>query len=599
MTTLPGGSAPRLADAAAGVSGRGRAVLWASSATVVALVTLGASSTAHGGELGPFGVYDPPVWALPAVLAAGALGVTSSWVTARRRPTATSGPALTTAAVLLPFWAAWDWLPAPVRSGALALSSLAVAGVARAVVHLSPRSPTVLERRGLRVVLLLAGAAVLVRWTGYDPFADPGCARVCTDVQPLLGATLSSRTAALTAGVLTVCAASIALVPVGRSRAPRTTVTAGLVALGVLAAASVWQVARWGEPTPSVTQQLLEPLALALVSAAVCVETARAAATRAAFDRLAHRLSGPEAGLNSIAAGVRGAHFAVPPALAAHNGEIRWIDASGHDVPATAPGRSVVLGDDDGRPVLRLLLDRHAVGDDVLAGLSPTTRLALGNARLSAVLRARLAEIRASQRRVVAAGDAERRRLERDLHDGVQQRLVGAALHLKVAASVMPPAQAHTLADAEAAVRDTLAELRRIAHGFFPGVLADEGLDAALQDLAAGCEFPVAVDSRTGVEGGTDAALAAYAVVSAALDGAAREPRAARAEVSAVSDGDTCTVRVTIIKDGAAGPPGSQDASLSDAADRVGAAGGEFRSTATSESGVFVTELTAVIPCGW
>ncbi|MFD8303048.1 sensor histidine kinase [Streptomyces sp. NPDC059690] len=602
MTTSSGVSAPNRADSEAGVPRRPWAGFWASVATIVGVVTLGESyAVGGGGELGPFGVYDPPVWALPAVLAAGALGATGSWVTVGRRPAASSGLALATAVVLLPFWASWDWLPGPVRSGVLAMPPLAVAGVARAVAGLAPRRPTALVRRGLLAVWLLAGAAVLVRLAGYNPFADPGCARVCADVEPPLGGILAPYTAVLAACVLTSCAAGTALVPVGGAalaEVPRAALGAALVALGMLAAASAWETVRWGEPAPSVTQQLLEPLAVALVAATVCAAAVRAALTRAAFDRLAHHLSGPDAGLTGVAAGVRGAHFAMPAAPGTPGGEVRWIDVSGREVAATAPGRCVVLGDDEGQPVLRLLLDRHTDGDDVLAGLSPTTRLALGNARLSAVLRARLTEIRASQRRVVAASDAERRRLERDLHDGVQQRLVSAALHLKVAASVMPSARALALSDAEAAVRGALSELRRIAHGFFPGVLADEGLDAGLEDLAAACAIPVSVDSGTDVAGGTDAALAGYAVAAAALDAAAREPRAARAEVLAESDGDTCTVRVVITAQDTAAQHGTDDAGLSDAADRVGAAGGEFTLSSTTEDGVVVTVVTAVIPCG-
>ncbi|MFF4249847.1 sensor histidine kinase [Streptomyces sp. NPDC001663] len=599
MATSPGATVPYplgLADTADGVRGTRRATVSALVATAVAVVTAGASyAVGNGGELGPFGVYAPPVWALPTLFAAAALAVTGVWATRGRQPAASSGLALAVAAALLPFWAGWDWLPASARSALLATSPFVVAGLARAVVRLSPRPATRAVRRGLCAVFVFAGAAALVHLLGYNPFADPGCARVCQDVRPFLDGTLAPRTAVLLTGVLTSCAAVAALATVAGSGVPgvpRTAVAAGLVALGT-SAATAWQGTRWGEPA-SPARQLAQPVAVALLASVLCAAAVRTTAARVDLGRLAHRLSGPEAAVTGVGAGVRGVHFAMP---GTPEDQLRWIDVSGREVAAEAPDRPVVLADDTGRPVLRLLLARHADADDALAGLAPTTRLALGNARLSAVLRARLAEIRASQRRVVAASDAERRRLERDLHDGVQQRLVSAALHLKVAASAMAPAQALALADAEVAVRDALAQLRRVAHGSFPGVLADEGLDAGLEDLAAACEIPVTVDSRTRIEGDTDAAPAAYAVVAAALESAARRPRADHVAVSAVGADGTLTVRVAITASGTARRPGADDLALTDAADRVGATGGEFTVAGTSRDGVVVTTLTAVIPC--
>ncbi len=88
------------------------------------------------------------------------------------------------------------------------------------------------------------------------------------------------------------------------------------------------------------------------------------------------------------------------------------------------------------------MLARPADKGEVLAGLTPATRWALRNAQLAAVARARLAEVQASQRRIVAASDAERRRIERDLHDGAQQRLVSVAFHLRVALAGADPATA-------------------------------------------------------------------------------------------------------------------------------------------------------------
>jgi signal transduction histidine kinase len=132
------------------------------------------------------------------------------------------------------------------------------------------------------------------------------------------------------------------------------------------------------------------------------------------------------------------------------------------------------------------LLDDNALVEELAAGAS----LGLENERLHAELLAQLADLRASRARIVAAGDAERRRLERDLHDGAQQRLVALALELRIARSRLEAETDpnETLIDrvrqAEDQLRDTLGALRKLAGGIFRAVLADEGLAAAVDALA-------------------------------------------------------------------------------------------------------------------
>jgi signal transduction histidine kinase len=124
------------------------------------------------------------------------------------------------------------------------------------------------------------------------------------------------------------------------------------------------------------------------------------------------------------------------------------------------------------------LLDDPALRDE----LSSAARLALEHERLQAAARKQLADLRASRARLVAAGDAERHRLERDLHDGAQQRLVSVAISLGLAAR----AGDAELAWAQRELRTAVAELRELAHGIYPAVLAEEGLAAALEALAEG-----------------------------------------------------------------------------------------------------------------
>ena len=185
--------------------------------------------------------------------------------------------------------------------------------------------------------------------------------------------------------------------------------------------------------------------------------------------------------------------------------------------------------------------------------------------------------------------DAERRRIERDLHDGAQQRLVSVAFHLRVALRGVDPATAAPLMSTEARVHDALAHLRQLAHGIFPGVLASEGLEAALDELLAASDVPATLDIQVG-NVGADAAMAAYAAVAAALGNVGHPSAATQARISAVQDRDTLTVRVEVH----AGSRTTVAAAFSEVADRVGALGGRLTLSSTPED---ETVVTAVIPC--
>jgi signal transduction histidine kinase len=432
------------------------------------------------------------------------------------------------------------------------------------------------------VFALVVGGA-LVHLLGYNPFADPGCARTCADVTPLLDGLLSTRSAVVVSCSLTMVAAILAAVIVSRDsdpRTPRLIVGAVLMGLSVQVVSAILRLATWGDIAAAGLLLILQPVALAIVALAICVVAARTLRTRSAVDRLAARLSGSVAALG----GVEGVHFAIP-------GEARWVDAAGREA-TEGPGhdRYVVLSDESG-PVLRLLVARGTDEGEVLAAVTPATRLALQNAQLSAVARARLAEVQASQRRVVATSDGERRRIERDLHDGAQQRLVSAAFHLRVALAGVDPATAGQLATAENRVRDALAHLRRLAHGIFPSVLAEEGLAVALDELVAASDVPTRLDVRSRIDVGADAAMAAYATAAAVLGSVEHPALDSHALISIDQADDTLTVRAEVEAGGGAGV--ARD--FVDIADRVGALGGQLT---RSETATGATVVTAVIPCG-
>jgi len=215
-----------------------------------------------------------------------------------------------------------------------------------------------------------------------------------------------------------------------------------------------------------------------------------------------------------------------------------------------------------------------------------------------AALTARVAELERSRERVVDAAEAERRRIERDLHDGAQQRLVALAMELgRAKAKLVDDVdaarelvdQAHTEAKA------ALTELRDLVRGVHPPVLTDRGLDAALSGLAARCTVPVdvnVVDVRVRPRPAVEAV--AYFVVAEALTNVAKHSRASHATVVVEGHGYPGTLNIVISDDGIGGAD-ARGAGLTGLADRV--AGVDGRLTVESPSGG-PTIISAVLPCG-
>jgi signal transduction histidine kinase len=215
---------------------------------------------------------------------------------------------------------------------------------------------------------------------------------------------------------------------------------------------------------------------------------------------------------------------------------------------------------------------------------------------LDAELRDRLEELRASRARLVQAGDAERRRLERDLHDGAQSRLVALALLLRTARgrADADPELARLLDHALQELHTSLAELRELARGIHPAVLTERGLEPALSTLVARVPLPVTLEA----DADTDARLpgpvesAAYFVVSEALANVAKYSRASRATVAVRRVNGRVTVEVS--DDGVGGADAARGSGLRGLADRVAALDGTLSLDSPAGRG---TRLRAVIPC--
>jgi signal transduction histidine kinase len=219
--------------------------------------------------------------------------------------------------------------------------------------------------------------------------------------------------------------------------------------------------------------------------------------------------------------------------------------------------------------------------------------LAIEIARLRAELRRQLDEVAASRARIVAAGDAERRRIERNLHDGAQQRLVSIGLALRHAQHELGPeaAAGQTLEGALAEVGDAIGELRELARGLRPAQL-DGGLAPALQELASRVAVPVAVDATAerfpdGLE------TAAYFIACEALTNATKHAHASRVSLSAQRRNGSLIISVA--DDGVGGAAPRNGTGLSGLRDRVGAHGGTLRIESERGAG---TRLIAELPCG-
>jgi signal transduction histidine kinase len=217
-------------------------------------------------------------------------------------------------------------------------------------------------------------------------------------------------------------------------------------------------------------------------------------------------------------------------------------------------------------------------GDSVIWPAFVATAL-LPFAFLGGLLRSHVArldaDLRASRLRLVEAGDTERRRLERNLHDGAQARLVALAMQLGHARRVADsdPGRVPELLDgALGELRTSLAELRELAHGIHPAVLSEKGLDAALYALASRAPMPVTLASDNDGRLPEAVEVAAYYAVSEALTNVAKYAQATHADIAVHRANGTLTVDVT--DDGIGGADASRGSGLRGLADRVAALDG-------------------------
>lgn len=263
----------------------------------------------------------------------------------------------------------------------------------------------------------------------------------------------------------------------------------------------------------------------------------RPGATRRRIRRLVLDLEHPESALETALRRALGdddlcVAFRIP-------GGVAWVDSSGAPVelPPAGSDRSVTPVEGPEGPLAVLVHDPSVSRDRrLLQAVAAAARLALENDRLEAELRARIAEVRASRRRLVATGDAERRRIERDLHDGAQQRLVSVAIGLQMVRLRLGTAEdqeTELLGRGIELAQRAIEDLRRIAEGVFPVTLAEEGLGAALEDFAASAPVPVELEETPASRIDASAEAVAYFAAAEVVAGIARVDPGAQLRLAA------------------------------------------------------------------
>jgi signal transduction histidine kinase len=498
-----------------------------------------------------------------------------------------------------PVWAAWQGGPPLAPSVAMVLSGFTFPLIVHLVLaypdgRASPAPACALIAAAYVEALFTAIILALFR----DPYLDPSCLANCNVniflVHPLPSLAhaieIADRwfAAAAAVALIAICAARlVAGSRPARRRLIPVTVPAIMFAAAVAARAVALQRTTVEDPFNAalfaifaVASAAIIFLATGLISGVV-----RARAERRAIARIAVNLGeapSPGSLQSALAQALHDPDLRIAYWLP---GTQRYVDASGHTVPepAATSGGTVARLLRNGRTIAAITHSGAAPGLE--SHIGPAIALGLENERLQAELLARLGELRASRARIVETADAERRRLERDLHDGAQQRLLALSYDIRLA-------RAGAEADADTAAQTTLAraveetgaaleELRELAHGIYPAVLAEAGVAPALATLADTAPLPVQILRADDRRYPAPVEAAAYFTVAEAVGDAARRG-AGRAAVTAAYEGGRLVV--TVEDNGT-----DRDSPMVTLTDRVGALGGNLL--------IKQTVCRAEIPC--
>jgi signal transduction histidine kinase len=498
-----------------------------------------------------------------------------------------------------PFWAGWRGGPPLV----LSLGTLAAGLAFPLLLHLvlaypSGRLRSKAARTLVVAVYLEAALTALGRALFRHPFFDPNCWDNCTDnvflVRSLPRVAQGIQhadqwfTAAAAAALATLCVWQLvaASAPARRTQWP---VLAGGIGLAAATIARFVALARMPLEDPSdqafLSIFIVGCAAVILIALGLLWAILGARRQRRSVARIVTELGeAPSPGSleSALARAIGDPELRIAYWLPASQ---CYVDGRGRPVDELVPtsGRAVTPLVRDGR---RVALVAHAAEvAELEREIGAAVRLALENERLQAEVLAQLHDLRISRARIVETGDAERRRLERDLHDGAQQSLLALSYDLRIArAGAMAEGDADTaslLAEATGEAQAAFDELRELAHGIHPAILTEAGLGPALATLADAAPLAVDVGETPGERYSAAVETTAYLVVAEGVDDAARRD-ARYAAVSTLSQGERLVVAVE--DDGLA-----RTSTMVHLADRVGAVGGRLA--------VEPTSLRAEIPC--
>jgi signal transduction histidine kinase len=499
-----------------------------------------------------------------------------------------------------PVWAAWQDGPPLAPSLAMAVGGFTFPLILHLVLAYPDGRAGSAPARALIAAaygeaLLAAAIMALFR----DPYLDPGCLANCNVNVFLVRAVPSlARTAetadrwfvvATVAALIAFCTARLAVRSQPTRRRLMPVAVPAIVFAGTVAARAITlQKTTVEDPFNAALFAIFAvgSAAVTLLGAGLISGAARARAERRAIAQIAVNLGkapAPGALQSALAEALHDPELQIAYWLPAAQ---RYVDATGRAVPehVASPGRAVTRLTRDGRTIAAVA---HAgTGPGLEDNLGPAIALGIENERLQAELLAQLSELRASRARIVAAADAERRGLERNLHDGAQQRLLALSYDIRLArasADAIGDTAAQTaLARAAEDTQGALEELRDLAHGIYPAVLAEAGIGPALATLADTSPLPVRILRADARRCSAPAEAAAYFTVTEAVEDAARRG-AGHATVTVVHEGGLLVVTVE--------DNGSGDISpMVTVADRVGALGGSL------STGRAVCR--AEIPCG-
>jgi signal transduction histidine kinase len=567
---------------------------------VALAVGLGALAVARGP--GRFTTYaGRSGLAASLTVAAGLALVVAGLVTSFSRPTGRTGDLAVLAGLIwfAPVWVGWDKGPPLVRS----LGMLAAGFTFPLLLHLVVAYPSgqlhgTAARALVAAAYLEAALAALGLALFRHPFYDPNCWANCTDnrflVRSLPGLARAIEvvdrwfTVAAAAALVVLCAGRLlrdsgpgrrALLPVA--------LPAILLAAAVMTHTIALQRRPLEDPSDPTSNAIfvMGCVAVLLLAAGLVWAAVRTRSQRRAVARIATNLGQaplPGSLQAALAQAVGDPKLQITYWLpdAEH-----YVDATGRTVaePAAAPGRVITTLVRDGR---RIAVVAHTAAlPDLERELGAAVRLALENERLQAEALAQLDQLRASRVRIVETGDSERRRLERDLHDGAQQRLLALSYDLRLArAQAEADGNAPTgslLTEATGQAQAALEELRELAHGIYPAILAEAGLTPALATLADSASLPVEILAEAEGRYPATVETCAYLLVAEGLQDAAGR-NASHAAVSVDRDGGR--LLVTVEDDGT-----DRTSSMVQLADRVGALGGQLA--------VEPTRLRAELPC--